>query len=271
MTVESPTPDERARAVWSLGSYEDIAPTFLPIAAHLVETAGVEAGDAVMDVACGTGNVAITAARRGARVTGLDLVPPMLEHARANAAVAGVEDVTWREGSATALPFDDDAFDVTLSCLGHVFAEPPDQAGAELLRVTRPGGTVAFASWTADGPVAAMGRVMSEFLPADAGPSAPPFLWGDPDVVRDRLGAGVEGLAFETGSVHTPALSPAHYWQQATEESGLFIAALDAVEADDRPALREAMLATIEDFFDDGRNAVPMAYRLATATVAGSR
>ena len=268
MSSETPTPDARARRVWSLGSYPDVAPTFLEMAARLVESVGQIADDTVLDVGCGTGNVAVTAARRGARATGLDIVPAMLEEARTNARIAGVEGIDWREGSATALPFADDAFDVTLSCLGHMFAEPPDAAGRELLRVTRSGGPIAFTSWTPEGPVPAMGAVLADYLPTEPDPSPPPFLWGDADVVRERLGDGVADLRFEPGTVRTPVLSPAHYWEKATTESGMFIAALEVVDPADLPALREAMLETIEGFFEDDRNAVPMPYLRTTARVA---
>jgi SAM-dependent methyltransferase len=267
MTPETLSPDERAKRVWSLGSYSDIAPNFLGMASHLVETAGISATDTVLDIGCGTGNAAITAARRGARVTGLDVVPSMLDEARENATIADVETIDWREGSATNLPFEDDAFDVTLSCLGHVFAEPPDDAGRELLRVTRPGGRIAFTSWTSDGPVPAMGAVLSSYLPPNPDPPEPPFLWGDPDVVRERLNSGVENLAFETGTALTPVLSPAHYWEKAISESGMFIMALGTIDMADHPALREEMIETIEHFFDASQNAVPMKYRLTTATV----
>lgn len=266
MASEPPSPDERARRVWSLGSYSDIAPHFLGIAAHLVESTDVRQTEAVLDVGCGTGNVAITAARRGAGVTGVDIVPAMLEEARENATIADVETIDWREGTATDLPFTDDTFDVTLSCLGHMFAQPPDAAGQELLRVTQPGGRIGFTSWTPDGPVPAMGAVLSDYLPSEPDESEPPFLWGDPDVVRRRVGDGVEDLTFETGTVLTPVQSPAHYWEQARTESGLFIAALEAIDEAEYPALRGEMIETIEQYFDDGQNAVPMEYRLAMAT-----
>lgn len=267
MTPEILSPDERAKRVWSLGSYSDIAPNFLGMAAHLVEAAGISATDTVLDVGCGTGNVAITAARRGARVTGLDIVPEMLDEAKENATIAGVETVDWREGTATDLPFDDDAFDITISCLGHVFAEPPDVAGQELLRVTRPGGRIAFTSWTPSSVVPAMGAVMTNYLPPNPDPQEPPFLWGDPDVVRDRLGSGISDLEFETRTVLTPVLSPAHYWEKAITESGMFIVALDAIDEAEYPALREEMIETIEQFFDDSQNGVPMGYRLTKALV----
>lgn len=184
MASETPSPDERAKQVWSLGSYSDIAPYLLGMAAHLVESTAVNPNEAVLDIGCGTGNVAITAARRRASVTGLDIVPAMLDEARENASIAGVETIDWREGTATDLPFDENTFDVTLSCLGHMFAEPPDVAGRELLRVTRPDGRIAFTSWTPDGPIPAMSGVLSDYLPPEPDSSEPPFMWGDPDIVR---------------------------------------------------------------------------------------
>lgn len=268
MVTGEQTPEERARQVWALGSYAEIAPHFLGMAAHLVESSGVGPGDGVLDVGCGTGNVAITAARRGANVTGLDVTPEMLDGARENAAIAGVDDVDWREGTATDLPFDDDSFDVTLSCVGHMFAVPADAAARELLRVTRPGGTVAFTSWTPSSVVPAMGKVMTEYLPPNPDAPEPPFRWGDPTVVDERLGDDASEVAFETGTVWTPVLSPAHYWEAATTQSGMFIVALDSVAEGERQALEAAMLDVIDEFFDDGRNAVEMEYRLTNATVA---
>lgn len=267
MTTEPLPSEERAKRVWSLGSYPDIAPHFLSMAAHLVDSTAVTEGDTILDVACGTGNVALTAARRGATVTGLDLVPTMLEVARENATIADV-DVEWHEGTATDLPFEDGAFDVTLSCVGHVFAEPPDAAARELLRVTRSGGTVGFTSWTPSSVVPAMGAVIREYLPPN--PNAPdsPSLWGDPTVVRDRIGSGVDETTFETASVVIPALSPPHYWERATTESGLFIVALEDVDQADRPVLRDETVETIEHYFDEHRNCVSMEYLLTKATVA---
>lgn len=258
---------EHVKRVWTLGSYADIGPSFLGMAARLVDAAGVDPNDRVLDVACGTGNVAITAARRGALVTGLDITPAMLEDARENAATAGVQDITWREGDATDLPFDDDAYDVTLSCVGHMFANPPESAASELLRVTRSGGRIAFTSWTPTSVVPAMAGVMQEYLPPDPMAGEPPVRWGDPETVRERLGDGVTDLEFETAVVNPPVMSPAHYWEMAITQSGLFIVALDEVADADRPALRAEMIEVIEEYFDDSRNAVSMAYRLANATV----
>lgn len=267
MAQEASSPEEQAKRVWSLGSYSDIAPHLLSMAARLVDATDVSSNDAVLDVGCGTGNVAITAARRGASATGLDIAPAMLGGAQENAAIAGIEDISWREGTATDLPFDDDAFDITLSCVGHMFADPPDAAAQELLRVTRSGGHIAFTSWTPTSVVPAMGKTLTEYLPPNPDAPDPPFLWGDPDVVGKRLGDDVDELVFETGTVLTPVLSPAHYWEAAVTQSGMFIVALENIDEDDRPALREEMIETVEQYFDDSQNAVPMEYRLTKAVV----
>src|SRR5207248_9820762 len=117
-----------------------------PAAARLVKWANVGSGQNVLDVGCGTGVVAITAARVGARVRGVDLTPELLERARENAAIANVE-IDFREGDAEALSFDDATFDVVLSQFGHMFAPRPDVAIREMLRVFKSGGTIAFATW----------------------------------------------------------------------------------------------------------------------------
>lgn len=258
---------EHIQRVWTAGSYPDIGETFLSMAAHLVEAARVEADQRVLDVGCGTGNVAISAARRGASVTGLDITPAMLEDARENAALAGTEGIEWEEGDATNLPFDDDTFDLSLSCVGHIFAQPPDTAASELIRVTRPGGRIAFTSWTPPSAVPALAKVLQEYLPPDPDGPPPPFMWGDPDVVSERLGEQVSDLRFETGEIKQPALSPAHVWDRVRAQSGLFIVALENVDEDDRPALRKDMIEAIEDYFDDSHNALTMEYRLSSGMV----
>lgn len=259
---------EHVQRVWTVGSYSDnIGPSFLPMAAHLVEAATVGADDRVLDVACGTGNVAITAARRGAQVFGLDITPAMLEDARENAAIAGVDGIEWREGDATDLPFEDDAFDITLSCVGHVFANPPDAAAAELFRVTKSGGRVAFTSWTPRSVVPAMAKTLQEYLPPDPDAPPPPFLWGDEEVVRERVTDRASDISFETGVVEQSSPSPSHSWEMVRSQSGLFIVALENVDEGDYPALREDMVSTIEEYFDDTQNVISMEYRMSKATV----
>jgi SAM-dependent methyltransferase len=230
--------------------------------ARLVDAADVEPRDRVLDVACGTGNVALTADRRGARVTGVDITPAMLGEARRRAAVIDA-DVDWREGDGAALPFEDDAFDRTLSCLGHMFVPDANAAGTELVRVTRPGGCLAYTSWTPESGIAAMMKTILEYLPPQPDPSPPPFLWGDPDAVRDRFGNRVEELRFETEVVRYPALSPAHFWESMTTDSGAIILMLENVA----PTLRETVIEALDPYFSDADNAVELEYRLVTATV----
>jgi SAM-dependent methyltransferase len=183
-----------------------------PPAAELVKFAGVGSGQSVLDVACGTGVVAVTAARKGARVSGLDLTPALLERARENAVIAEVQ-IEFKEGDAEALPYADGSFDVVLSQFGHMFAPRPAVVAAELLRVLKPGGRLAFSTWP---PEHFMGRMFA-FLasqlpppPAGAPMPAPVAQWGDPSVIRERLGDKVKGLSFERGLQMAPALSPRH-------------------------------------------------------------
>jgi SAM-dependent methyltransferase len=258
--------DPQAADAWSNGSYEQIAPNYLSLAGHVVERTGVESGDAVLDVGCGTGSVAITAARRGADVVGVDVTPSMLDGARENAAVAGV-DVDWREGDATDLPFEDDTFDATLSSLGHMYGDPPGTAARELVRVTRPGGSVGFTAWTPTSLYPFMAGVVATYLaPADLPDySEPPFAWGDSDVVEDRLSGHVADLAVETETALYPALSPEHFRREVASTSGVFATFLDAVPDEDRPALCEELVDTVRPYFDERRNAIELEYLLTTA------
>lgn len=255
-------------AAWGNGTYSRFARHYLPMAARLVEGTAVDGDDTVLDIACGTGNVAITAARRGAAVRGLDLTPAMLGQARDNAKVAGVAEIEWRQGDAASLPYDADSFDVTLSSLGHIYAEPPAVAGRELTRVTRPGGRIGFTAWTPSSlfPMLA-DTLVSHLDPADHPEfSEPPFLWGDSNTVEQRLTGTVEGFSFETKTLSYPALSPAHFWQELSTHSGLFVTFLEAIE--DRAELRADAIERIESFFDESENVVELAYLETTATVS---
>lgn len=135
----------RQREMWS--SFAPTAALTTPVAGHLVEFAGVTSGEKILDVACGTGVAAITAARRGAIASGLDLTPALLEHARENEKIAGCGKIDWVEGDAERLPYPDETFDVVLSQFGHMFAPRPDVALSEMRRVLKRGGRIAFATW----------------------------------------------------------------------------------------------------------------------------
>jgi SAM-dependent methyltransferase len=180
-----------------------------PPAAKLVEYAQVRAGTNVLDVGCGTGVVAVTAAGVGARVRGLDLSPVLLEDARRNAALIGAE-IDFVEGDVEAMPYADASFDVVLSQFGHMFAPRPEVALAEMLRVLKPGGRIAFSTWPPELLVGRMFALIGKYLPPPAG-AAPPPAWGDPTVVRQRLGEQMTELEFYRDEMHFPALSVPHY------------------------------------------------------------
>jgi SAM-dependent methyltransferase len=181
-----------------------------PVAARTVRHAGVTAGQRVLDVACGTGVVAVTAARCGATVVGFDLTPELLTRARENATIGGLS-IDWHEGDAEALPFPDAAFDVVVSQFGHIFAPRPAVVVAQMLRVLKPGGTLAFATWPPELFIGQVFQLTARYLPPfDPAPAAPQQ-WGDPAVIRERLGDAVRDIQFDRGCMLTPALTPAHH------------------------------------------------------------
>jgi ubiquinone/menaquinone biosynthesis C-methylase UbiE len=164
------------RTVWGSGSCAVAAERISEVGERVVERAGVEPGMEVLDVACGSGNATIPAARAGARVTGLDVSADLLALARERCADAMVE-IDWVEGDAQELPFGDAGFDRVLSTFGHMFAPDHERAAAELRRVCRPGGAIAVACWTPHGPA---GRMLGDL----------PTLWGTEAHLRKLLGDG---------------------------------------------------------------------------------
>jgi SAM-dependent methyltransferase len=203
----------------------------IPQAARLVRHAGVRAGQRVLDVGCGTGVVAITAARRGALVTGLDLTPPLLEQARENSRIAGVT-VEWLEGDAESLSFEDAAFDVVLSQFGHMFAPRPEVAVEEMLRVLKPGGTIAFSTWPPELYVGRSFSLVSRYLPPPPGiPS--PALWGDPAIVTQRLGYRVKDVFFARACMEVPVLSLPHHRTRVERTVGPLVKLVEMLSASD--------------------------------------
>ncbi|MBF4995056.1 class I SAM-dependent methyltransferase [Arthrobacter gandavensis] len=170
------------RRMSALGGYAAVASEVVPgLGAVLSAEAGISAGDYVLDVAAGTGNASIPAAQAGARVVALDLNPELLEAGRSLAGAQGVE-LDWVEGDAEDLPFQGDTFDAVISCAGVMFAPDHRQAAAELVRVCRPGGTIALLNWTPEGFVGELIAIMGDYQRSQpAGPGAP--LWGREDYV----------------------------------------------------------------------------------------
>lgn len=208
-----------------------------PPAARLVRFAGIRAGQRVLDVGSGTGVAAITAARLGAIVVGSDLTPQLLEQARESAQTAHAT-VEWREADAEALPFGDAEFDVVMSQFGHMFAPRPELATSEMLRVLRPGGTVAFSTWPADHFVARMFALTARYVPPPAG-AASPVLWGDPAVIRERLGDIVRDVVFDRDMMVVNALSPQHVRHFTERTAGPVIKLVETLSASDPARLEE--------------------------------
>lgn len=194
MPITQTSPDlaaitERQQKTWSSGDFVMIANRIVLSSELLADAADLRAGWRVLDVACGTGNAAIAAARSGAEVVGVDYVPQLLENARVRAGAEGL-DIQFRVGDAQSLPVDDDSFDAALSVFGSMFAPDHQRTAQEIVRAVRPGGTVGLASWTPDGFIGEMFRVVSRHVPPPAG-VASPLLWGTRAHLRDLFGDAI--------------------------------------------------------------------------------
>jgi SAM-dependent methyltransferase len=180
------------KSSWMAGDFGRIATFTIQPAEDFVNRIPIQPGSRVLDVACGTGNTAIPAARAGATVTGVDIASNLLAQAKQRAAAEHL-DIRFEEGDAEELPFPDRSFDVVLTMFGAMFAPRPDRVAAELLRVCKPGGIVAMANWTPQGFVGKSFQITSRLLPPPPGLPAP-VLWGDEATVRQRLSPGTSSL-----------------------------------------------------------------------------
>lgn len=182
----------KLRATWTAGDFHQIAKAYTKGAEEFVERLGIQPGIKVLDVACGSGNLAIPAARLGANVTGMDLAPEMVEQARRYAEAEGLN-AQFDEGDAEALQYSDGQFDLVMTMFGAMFAPRPDVTTSELLRVCKPGGTIAMANWTPSGFIGQMFKTTASHVPPPPGMTSP-VLWGVPETVRERFGSSVSSL-----------------------------------------------------------------------------
>ena len=184
---------DRVRATWTSGDFGRIARGYESGAAEFIARLELARGESVLDVACGTGNLTVPAARTGAAVTGIDIAPNLVAQADARAAAEGLS-ITLDVGNAEQLPYGRADFDTVVTMFGAMFAARPELVAAELLRVARSGGRIAMANWTPEGFVGEMLRTTVKYAPAPAGVPSP-LLWGRDEIVRERLGAGTSSLS----------------------------------------------------------------------------
>ena len=268
MTFDSAELTRRQRAMWAAGDYPDIARTIESVAHEVLDAVGVQAGETLLDVATGSGNAALEAARRRAQVTGLDLTPDLLEVARARAANDGLE-IAFVEGDAQALPFADGSFDRVTSVFGAMFAPDQARAAAELLRVCRPGGTVAVAAWAPEGLNGQMFGTLGRHLPPPPEGFRPPILWGVEDVVRE-LFAGAAEVTCEVRSARDSVRAPSvDAWIDYTERVlGPTVLAKGALEQQGRWAAARADLVALYERFNEADDGSLLAHPTYLLTVA---
>lgn len=230
----------KQQQVWSSGDYGRIAWITVPLARELVEAVELRPGARVLDVACGTGHVALEAARRFGEATGIDYVPELVEVARRRADAEGLE-VNFQVADAEALPFADDSFDNVLSAIGVMFTADHDRAAAELVRVCRPGGRIGMANWTPTGFVGTLLKTVGKHVPP---PSAaqPPTRWGTEQVVAELLGNRVHDLASYTATVTQRFASPEAFADFFLTNYGPTFAAAARLDGTGRAALREDLV-----------------------------
>ncbi|MBI5171226.1 MAG: class I SAM-dependent methyltransferase [Candidatus Eisenbacteria bacterium] len=239
-----------------------------PAAARLVRFARITAGQRVLDVGSGTGVAAITAARLGAQVVGTDLTPELLEQAAENSRISHV-DVEWRTADVEALPFGDAQFDVVISQFGHMFAPRPDVATAEMLRVLKPGGTIAFSTWPPDHFTGRMFALTARYAPPPPAGAASPVAWGEPSVVRERLGEAVRQLSFERDMMSINTLSPQHVRHFTEHTAGpvrKLVEALSGSDAAKLAAFRAEYDALAAEYFE--MNQMRQSYLMTRAVKA---
>ena len=251
------------RAMWAAGDYAALSDYISQVGELVIARAGVEADMRVLDVACGTGNAALPAARAGGQVTGLDLVPELLDGGRDKAAAAGVE-IDWVEGDAEQLPFEDGAFDRVVSTFGHMFAPRHRRVADEMARVCGKRGAIATCAWTPEGTVGDVFRASASYAPPPPDFASPPILWGTEDHVRDMFGAVAADFEFERHSATIEWESIEGFLDFFIERFGPLVTARNML-GERFGELREQILAIWENRneADNARLRLPQEYLLS--------
>jgi ubiquinone/menaquinone biosynthesis C-methylase UbiE len=271
-TAEAPKPDlaavkQRQQQAWGSGDYHSVAALIVLVAEHLCDAADLHAGWRVLDVATGSGNAAIAAARLGCTVVAVDYVPSLLERGRERAAAEGLE-VEFLEGDAESLPFPDASFDAVTSVFGSMFAPDHAQAASELLRVCRPGGTIALASWTPDSFLGELFRTIAKHVPPPPGVPSP-MLWGTEGYLRGLFGEGIASLETVERTFTFRFTSAEAFVEFFRRWYGPTLKAFAALESDGRESLRRDLVELVNRHNRLGANAgavaIPATYIEAVA------
>jgi SAM-dependent methyltransferase len=250
----------RQQATWSSGDYSVVGTTLQITGESLCEAVDLRAGERVLDVACGNGNAALAAARRFARVTGVDYVPSLLTRAGARATADGLP-LELREGDAEALPFPDGAFDVVLSTFGVMFAPDQERAAHELLRVCRHGGRIGLANWTPDSFIGQVFRVLSTHVPPPTGLRGP-SQWGTEERLAELFGGEARNLRAVRRDFNFRYRSPAHWVEIFRTWYGPIHKAFGSLGVDGQEALTSDLTSLIGrlNVAHDGTMVVPSPY-----------
>lgn len=238
---------QKLKTTWGAGDFGVVAPRVISASLKVVEAAGIADGETVLDVACGTGNSAIPAAKLGAKVTALDIVPALLEQGEAAAAREGLE-IEWVEGDAGALQFEDGSYDVVISVFGCMFAPDQQAAANEIARTLKPGGRMAIGAWTPDSVIATSFARVAGYMPPPPEGFQPPVMWGNAEHVTELFaGSGIEP-SFETHAVDFQFDSAAESVDHLSEFFGPMVMMRTAMEAEGKwPEVREKLIAGAEE------------------------
>ncbi len=262
---------EGQKAMWTAGDYAEVAQRIVAVGEYVAERAGAGPGIELLDVATGTGNVSVPAARAGAKVTGLDLTPKLLEDQRARATAAGVE-IELVEGDAEELPFAAGSFDSVTSCFGVMFAPRQPVAAAELVRVARPGGSIVVAAWTPEGMVGRMFRASAPYMPPPPEGFVPPVMWGVEEHVRGLFANSGAELSFELRTVTFEGESVEAWVEKDEQILGPSVMAKAALEQQGRyDELRRDVVGLYGQFNEagDGSFRAPAEYLVTVARMPG--
>ncbi len=237
---------QQQQKTWASGDYSKVAMPMVIMSELLCEAAGVCAGQRVLDVATGSGNTALAAARRFCQVTAVDYVPSLLERGRQRAEAESLE-IRFQEGDAENLPFPDASFDTVLSTVGVMFAPNQQQAARELLRVCRPGGTIALTAWVPEGMVGGWFRTTARYVPPPPG-LKPPSFWGTEAGLAELFGEEVASLQANRRVFTFRYRSPQHWLDYFRSYFGPTRRAFEALDPAGQESLAQDLLAVVAQY-----------------------